>query len=108
MFEVLKGTDGLSHLFPLKNELTQPSTYYSLIYNRARNMVIKKLFKGLGWREIFKSTKIDSEKISQLLFPNIRIKFSIRKTTRMYGNNNNRMVGNLISTKYQYNRYRSE
>ena len=107
MFEVLKGTDGLSHLFPLKNELTQPSTYYSLIYNRARNMVIKKKFlKGLGWREIFKSTKIDSEKISQLLFPNIRINFTIRKTTRMYGNN--RMVGNLISTKYQSNRYRSE
>ena len=106
MFEVLKGTDGLSHLFPLKNELTQPSTYYSLIYNRARNIVIKNFFKGLGWREIFKSTKIDCERISQHLFPNTRINFTIRKTTLMYGNN--RMVGNLISTKYQYYRYRSE
>ena len=106
MFEVLKGIDGLGHLFTLKNKLTQPSTYYSLNYNRARNMEIKKLFRGLGWREIFKSTKMDCEKISQLLFPNIRINFTIRKTTRMYGNN--RMVGNLISTKYQSNRYRSE
>ena len=106
MFEVLKGTDGLSHLFLLKNGLTQPSTNFSLNDIRIRNIEIKKCSIGLGWREIFKSTKIDCEKISQHLFPNTRINFTIRKTTLMYGNN--RMVGNLISTKYQSNWYRSE
>ena len=106
MFEVLKGTDGLSHLSLLKNGLTQPSTNFSLNDIRISNIEIKKCSIGLGWREIFKSTKIDCERISQHLFPNTRINFTIRKTTLMYSNN--RMVGNLISTKYQSNWYRSE
>ena len=106
MLEVLKGRDGHAHPISLESKFTQPS---NRCVKDNKQIRIKKIFLnklGLGWMSVFKSTKIDCDKKSQYPFPKTRINFKIRKTTLMYSND--RMVGNLISTKYQSNWYRSE